>query len=131
GGGSSPADGGGGGGGGGRGDGATPAPPVSIHVHGVAYQVTSAGGAEGNNPSSFAAPGASITYKLFLDPALGEGAKVFHSHGDSRQLTNHGLLGAIIAEPKGTTFLDPQTAQPLNGQNNWEAIIQEPSGSTT
>jgi len=107
------------------------APPVSIHVHGVAYESTSAGGAVGNNPNSFAAPGASVTYRVFLDPALGEGAKLFHSHGDSRQLQNHGLFGAIIAEPAGSTFLDPQTAQPLNGQSNWEAIIQMPSGSST
>ncbi|HEY7201097.1 MAG TPA: multicopper oxidase domain-containing protein, partial [Candidatus Dormibacteraeota bacterium] len=107
------------------------APPVSIHVHGVAYESTSAGGAVGNDPNSFAAPGASITYRVFLDPALGEGAKLFHSHGDSRQLTTHGLFGAIIAEPAGSTFLDPQTAQPLNGQSNWEAIIQMPAGSGT
>jgi manganese oxidase len=108
-----------------------PAPPVSIHVHGVAYQSTSAGGAVGNDPNSFAAPGASVMYRVFLDPALGEGAKLFHSHGDSRQLTTHGLFGAIIAEPAGSTFLDPQTAQPLNGRSNWEAIIQMPSGSAT
>ena len=108
-----------------------PAPPVSIHVHGVAYESTSAGGAVGNDANSFAAPGASVTYRVFLDPALGEGAKLFHSHGDSRQLTTHGLFGAIIAEPAGSTFLDPQTAQPLNGQSNWEAIIQMPAGSAT
>jgi manganese oxidase len=107
------------------------APPVSIHVHGVAYESTSAGGAVGNDANSFASPGASITYRVFLDPALGEGAKLFHSHGDSRQLTTHGLFGAIIAEPAGSTFLDPQTAQPLNGRSNWEAIIQMPAGSST
>ena len=106
------------------------APPVSIHVHGVAYQATSAGGAVGNDPNSFAAPGASVTYRLYLDPALGEGAKVFHSHGDSRELTTHGLFGVIVAEPAGSTFLDPQTAQPLNGRSNWEAIVQMPSGSS-
>ena len=108
-----------------------PAPPVSLHVHGVTYQAASAGGAVGNDPNSFAAPGSSVTTKFFLDPAMGEGAKLFHSHGDSRQITTHGLFGAIIAEPAGSTFLDPQTAQPLNGQSNWEAIIQMPSGSST
>jgi FtsP/CotA-like multicopper oxidase with cupredoxin domain len=110
----------------------TPAPAASIHVHGVSYQIASAGSSVGFNPQSFAAPsGGTITYKLYLDPALGEGAKVFHSHGDSRELLAHGLFGAIIAEPAGATFLDPQTAQPLNGQSNWEAIIQMPSGSST
>jgi manganese oxidase len=106
-------------------------PPVSIHVHGVSFQTTSYGGAVGNNPNSFAAPGATVTYKVYLDPALGEGAKLFHSHGDSRELTAHGLFGAIIAEPAGSAFLDPQTGQPLNGQSNWEAIVQMPSGSST
>jgi manganese oxidase len=109
----------------------TPAPPVSIHVHGVSFQTTSYGGAVGNDTNSFAAPGATVTYKVYLDPALGEGAKLFHSHGDSRELTAHGLFGAIIAEPAGSTFLDPQTGQPLNGQSNWESIIQMPSGSST
>jgi manganese oxidase len=109
----------------------TPAPSVSIHVHGVSFQTTSYGGAVGFNPNSFAAPGTSVIYKVYLDPALGEGAKLFHSHGDSRELTAHGLFGAIIAEPAGSTFLDPQTGQPLNGQSNWEAIIQMPSGSST
>ena len=106
-------------------------PSVSIHVHGVSFQIASYGGAVGNDPNSFAAPGASVTYKVYLDPALGEGAKLFHSHGDSRELTAHGLFGAIIAEPAGSTFLDPQTGQPLNGQSNWESIIQMPSGSST
>ncbi|HSR22446.1 MAG TPA: hypothetical protein VLW53_02765, partial [Candidatus Eisenbacteria bacterium] len=109
----------------------TPAPSVSIHVHGVSFQIASYGGAVGNDPNSFAAPGASVTYKVYLDPALGEGAKLFHSHGDGRELTAHGLFGAIIAEPAGSTFLDPQTGQPLNGQSNWESIIQMPSGSST
>ena len=103
------------------------APAVSMHVHGVSYQIASAGGAVGLNPNSFAAPGQTVTYKFFLDPALGEGAKLFHSHGDSRQLQAHGLFGAIIAEPQGATWLDPMTGQPLT-RSNWEAIIQMPSG---
>jgi manganese oxidase len=106
-------------------------PPVSLHVNGVSYAQVGANSGDqvGNNSDGFANPGQSVTYKMFLDPSLGEGSKIFHSHGDSRQLTAHGLFGVINAEPQGSTFLDPQTSQPLNGQSNWESIIQMPSGS--
>ncbi|MDQ3954016.1 MAG: hypothetical protein M3285_00505 [Actinomycetota bacterium] len=103
-----------------------PPPAASIHVHGVAYQTSSAGSAVGDNPSSLVPPGGSATYKLFIDPSLDEGGKVFHSHGDSRQLTAHGLFGTIIAEPAGSSYFDTETGAPLAG-SNWEAIIQPPS----
>jgi FtsP/CotA-like multicopper oxidase with cupredoxin domain len=103
-----------------------PVPRVSLHVHGLAYQVGSAGSAAGNNPDSFAAPGQTVTYRHSIDPALGEGAHTFHSHGDSRQLTVHGLFGAVLVEPAGSLHLDPETGGPL--KSGWEAIIQPPSG---
>jgi FtsP/CotA-like multicopper oxidase with cupredoxin domain len=102
---------------------------ASMHIHGLSYSASDAGGATGNNPNTFAAPKATVTYKLATptDPAA-EGAYYIHDHGKDRALASHGLFGALILEPAGSVFLDPQTGQNLNGKNNWEAIIQVASG---
>ena len=82
----------------------------------------------GNNADNTAAPGQTTSYTVYMDPALGEGAHVFHSTGDYRQTQGHGLFGALIAEPKGSQFLDPHTLQPM--QSGWDAVIQMPPGAT-
>jgi FtsP/CotA-like multicopper oxidase with cupredoxin domain len=108
-------------------------PPVSISPEGVAYDINNQGDAVGRNANSLVAPGASRTYTFYLDPALGEGGKIFHSGGDARELTVHGLFGAILAEPAGSHWLDPETAadQTANANwSNWEAIIDPASGPT-
>ena len=107
-------------------------PAVSLSPQGVAYEIGSQGNAVGHNPNSMVAPGQSRTYRFYIDPALGEGAKVFHSGGEARQLTAHGLFGAIIAEPPGSRWLDPETGQDRTSDpnwSNWEAIIQTTSSS--
>ncbi len=119
-------------------------PAVSIAPQGVAYDIDNQGDAVGNNPNSLVPPpGAQDpnspsctckrTYTFYLDPAMGEGGKVFRSGGDSRELTAHGLFGAILAEPAGSHWLDPETAQDKTGDSNfsnWEAIIDPASGPT-
>jgi len=82
--------------------------------------------AVGQNADNTAAPGKTVSYTVYMDPALGEGAHEFHSTGDTRQLTGHGLFGAIISEPQGSQFLDPHTLQPE--QSGWNAVIKMPSG---
>lgn len=82
--------------------------------------------AVGNNADNTAAPGKTASYTVYMDPALGEGAHVFHSTGDIRQTQGHGLFGAIISEPKGSAWLDPHTNQPL--ASGWDATIKMPSG---
>jgi manganese oxidase len=82
----------------------------------------------GKNTDNTAAPGQTVKYTVFMDPALGEGAHAFHSTGDIRQLISHGLFGALISEPVGSQWLDPGTLQPI--QSGWKAVIQQPSGST-
>jgi manganese oxidase len=82
----------------------------------------------GNNADKTAAPGQTVSYTVFMDPAMGEGAHVFHSTGDIRQLTVHGLFGSLISEPPGSQWLDPTTLQPM--QSGWSAVIQQPSGSS-
>jgi hypothetical protein len=78
-------------------------------------------------------PGATHTYRYFLDPLMGEGARVFHSGGDSTQLTAHGLFGTVVAEPAGATWLDPDTGADRTADrtfNSFAAIIRPGSGTS-
>jgi FtsP/CotA-like multicopper oxidase with cupredoxin domain len=81
----------------------------------------------GNNADKTAAPGQTVSYTVYMDPAMGEGAHAFHSTGDIRQNISHGLFGALISEPVGSQWLDPGTLQPL--QSGWKAVIQQASGA--
>nr|WP_042186313.1 hypothetical protein [Kibdelosporangium sp. MJ126-NF4]CEL17199.1 conserved domain protein [Kibdelosporangium sp. MJ126-NF4]CTQ91571.1 conserved domain protein [Kibdelosporangium sp. MJ126-NF4] len=109
-------------------------PAVSIDVAGVAYDAAGGAGGQavGNNPASvMVPPGGSHQYQFYLDPLMGEGAKVFRSGGDSVQLTAHGLFGALVAEPAGSTWLDPDTAADRTNDpkfNSFAAIIRPGSG---
>jgi FtsP/CotA-like multicopper oxidase with cupredoxin domain len=80
----------------------------------------------GQNPDNTAAPGHTVSYTVYMDPALGEGAHLFHSTGDTRQTQGHGLFGALVAEPPGSQWLDPGTLNSI--QSGWKAVIQMPSG---
>lgn len=109
-------------------------PSVSIEPVGVSYDAAGGAGGQavGNNPTNvMVPPGGSRTYRFFLDPLMGEGARVFRSGGDSTQLTLHGLFGAIIAEPAGSTWLDPDTGVDRTNDrtfNSFSAIIRPGSG---
>ncbi len=81
----------------------------------------------GQNTDTTTAPGKTSSYTVYMDPALGEGAHVFHTTGDTHELQGHGLFGAIISEPKGSQWLDPYHSNaPL--ASGWDATIQMPSG---
>ncbi|HYK30696.1 MAG TPA: hypothetical protein VEV63_02005 [Streptosporangiaceae bacterium] len=80
----------------------------------------------GQNADNTAAPGKTVSYTVYMDPALGYGAHVFHSTGDYHQNQVHGLFGVLVSEPKGSQWLDPHTLQPE--QSGWDAVIQMPSG---
>jgi len=108
-------------------------PSVSMDVQGVAYNAAAGkgGAAVGNNPATMASPGATRQYQFYLDPLMGEGARVIHSGGDSVQLTAHGLFGTLIAEPAGSTWLDPETGADRTNDasfNSFAAIIRPGSG---
>lgn len=104
--------------------------PSSLHILGLAHTAGNAGSAVGNNPSSFAGFGDSVTYEIPMpDDAEAERAYYFHDHGAGRRRQNMGLFGAIVAEPKGATYLDVETGLPLTNEtgSNWEAIILDPN----
>jgi manganese oxidase len=111
-------------------------PSVSIDVAGVSFDAAAGDGGQavGNNPTGvMVPPGASHTYRYFLDPLMGEGVRVFRSGGDSSQLTQHGLFGALVAEPAGSTWLDPDTGVDRTDDrtfNSFAAIIRPGSGTS-
>lgn len=104
---------------------------ASFHAQSLAYTINNAGGLVGTNPDTFAAAnGGTRTYRISMPPTndpRGEGAYYFYSHGAARQLTSHGLFGALVAEPPGSTYLNTVTGEPLT--SGWEAIIVDPNGA--
>ena len=68
-----------------------------------------------------------MTYEWMVEESEPEGTHYFHSHGNDRVQTNHGLLGAVIVEPKGSVHLDPINGRPI--RSGWAAIIRDDTGS--
>jgi len=102
-----------------------PAPRTSFHALGLSFSADNAGGAVGTNPDTTVAPGGNRTYRISVDGE--EGAHAVHPLGDNRAVSSHGLFGTVVAEPAGSTWLDPETGNVANG-TNWESIIVPPSG---
>src|SRR5438270_2033704 len=84
-----------------------------VHIDGLAFQVTSSGDAVGNNPVSEVPRGASTRYLYWVpnDPDL-EGAHHLHPGPGNRAATNHGLFGALVVEPPGSTYLKQKVTSP-------------------
>ncbi|AVX19703.1 Multicopper oxidase with three cupredoxin domains (includes cell division protein FtsP and spore coat protein CotA) [Carboxydocella sporoproducens DSM 16521] len=89
--------------------------PVSMHIQKAAYSIqTSDGSLVGLNQSSLAPPGGSITYRWFCPR---EGAYLFNDLANplsSETGSNaNGLWGALIVEPPGSRWTDPETGGEL------------------
>jgi hypothetical protein len=101
--------------------------PASFHLHGSALYVSATvAPALAANPDATATPGAAVTYEWWVSEDEPEGTHYFHSHGNPRLQTAHGLFGAVIVEPRGSRHLDPVKGEPLS--SGWAAIIQDPRG---
>lgn len=99
---------------------------VSWHVHRAATP-PGQGMALGDGAPDLTLPGQTRSYVAYLpDLAAMEGAHFVHSHADARFQTKHGLFGAIVAEPKGASWLAPDGGPSPSGQ---EAIIVRPGAS--
>jgi hypothetical protein len=85
---------------------------------------TSFGGAIGYDPDSSVAPGGQRTYIYYVDRELGTNL-ILNTANESSWRT--GSYGALIAEPKGSTWDDPFTGQPL--QSGIFADIFRPNGT--
>ncbi len=102
--------------------------PASLHLHGSGLHLAGTGApAIATNPGATARPGATVTYEWMVESDEQEGTHYFHSHGNDRFQTSHGLFGALIVEPKSSVYLDPIGGGEL--RSGWAALIQEPSGS--
>ncbi|MCH7606099.1 MAG: multicopper oxidase domain-containing protein, partial [Chloroflexi bacterium] len=102
--------------------------PASFHLHGSSLHMVKTGTpAIATNPNAIAGPGETVTYEWMVEEDEPEGTHYFHSHGDDREQTAHGLFGAVIVEPKGSVYLDPLSGEEL--VTGWAAIIQDPNGS--
>ncbi|MBI4498244.1 MAG: multicopper oxidase domain-containing protein, partial [Chloroflexi bacterium] len=119
------------------------AEPVGLFVQG-AQQVLASGPATGEtataaNPAAAAAPGGTVAYQIYLDPATHqEGSLQFRPSPAQRDLNSHGLFGALVVEEAGTSYLHTKTGNalcaphPSGGQtcqSTWRAMIVDPNGS--
>ena len=102
--------------------------PASLHVHGSSLHLADTGApAIATNPAAVVEPGASVTYEWMVGADEPEGTHHFHSHGDTRLQTSHGLFGAVIVEPSGSVYVDAIGGGKL--RSGWAAIIEDPNGS--
>ncbi|MCW2648779.1 MAG: uncharacterized protein JWP07_4888, partial [Pseudonocardiales bacterium] len=95
-----------------------------IHIDGLEFNASSSGDSIGNNPSSAVATGKSAVYRFAVpNDARMEGAHYIHPGPGYRAAVNHGLFGALVIEPPGSTYWNASTpGVPL--ESGWEAIIK-------
>ena len=97
--------------------------PASLHLHGSAQFVAGLGQpAIATNRAATADPGETVEYQWMVAPDEPEGTHYFHSHGDDREQSSHGLFGALIVEPAGSSYLDPRTGRVES--SGWDAIVR-------
>ena len=99
-----------------------------FHIDGLEFTLASSGNTLGRNPTATVPVGATRTYRFAVpDDARAEGGHYVHPGPGFRAAVNHGLFGALVVEPKGSTYWDPTTpGKPL--LSGWEAIIK-PGGT--
>lgn len=101
--------------------------PASFHLHGSSLYLAEDGSpALALNPRATIFPNEQVTYEWMVRAEEPEGTHYFHSHGDDRMQSAHGLFGAVIVEPSGARYFDPRTG--LEKPNGWDANIQLPDG---
>ena len=103
--------------------------PASLHLHGASLVLSSSGRpAVAADPAAMAHPGATVGYEWMVADDEAEGPHDFHSHGNTRSQTGHGLFGAVIVEPPaGSTWTDPLTGE--DAPTGWAAMIRVPGES--
>ena len=87
---------------------------VSMHAAMVDADVTRADGATvGYNHDQTVAPGNSITAFWSVPATLAGTSATLGDFGDRRGHRHHGLFGGLLIEPKGSTWHDPKTGNPI------------------
>jgi len=99
--------------------------PVSLHLHGSGMIIKATGqAATMTNKDSLVAPGKTQEFEWYIQPDEQEGAHQFHSHA-VREQWNLGMFGALIVEPRSSTYLNPWTGAEL--KSGWMAMIHDPN----
>ena len=97
--------------------------PASLHLDSPSLDPQgSLGITLGYNPDQTVQPGESITYRYYADKELG--AVLMRDFGNLFRSAREGLYGALIIEPEGSTYVDPDTGTPL--LSGVAAVIQSP-----
>jgi manganese oxidase len=96
---------------------------ISLHPQLLQFDVqSSAGETVGFNPDQTVGPGETITYRWYVDEAVG--SCVLWDMADIRNHRSQGAFGAFIAEPRGTKYLHPYTLHPV--KNDLCVVLRNP-----
>src|SRR4051794_10152889 len=95
-----------------------------MHIDGVEYTSSSSGDTLGDDVSSSVPAGTTTTYRDAVpDDPRAEGGHYIRPGPGYRAAVNHGLFGALMVEPPGSTYWNTTTRnQPL--LSGWDAIIK-------
>jgi manganese oxidase len=97
---------------------------VSMRPQLVNHHEYSSGSHVGLNVDSTIAPGASTMYRWYLQPGV-TGMALLQDMADVQNHLHHGLYGALVIEPAGSSYYDPSTGAALaSGQS---AVVVNPS----
>ena len=98
---------------------------VGMNASLVLYDAAGSDGANvGWNGEQTAGPGETVTYRWYADKELGT---VYFYNPANLDHTRHGLFGALMVEPTGSTWKDPVTGGALNA--GWRADIYPGDGT--
>jgi len=96
---------------------------ISLHPQLLAYDVNGSDGATvGYNSDQTVGPGECITYRWYVDLDLG--TCNLWDMADLRNHRHHGAFGVFIAEPRGSTYLDPITREEV--RTGSQVIVSNP-----
>jgi len=96
---------------------------AGFHIHLVKFDAIAAdGSANGYNYDASALYGDTLVETFYADSELK--TVLFHDHLFANTHQQHGLFGAVIIEPAGSTYHDPKTGKPL--KSGTQAVIKVP-----
>lgn len=96
---------------------------AGFHIHLVKFDtIVADGGANGYNYDASALYGDTLVETFYADSELR--TIFFHDHLFANAHQQHGLFGAVIVEPAGSTYHDPESGEPIKAGT--QAIIKAP-----
>lgn len=100
--------------------------PVSMHIHGSSFIIKATGqAATMANKDSLVMPGKNQDFEWYIPADEPEGGHHFHSHA-TRDQWSTGMFGALVVEPRGSSYLNPWNSQAL--KSGWMAMIHDSNG---